>query len=232
MTLRKKTLLIIGITLVALIVVLYALLSSILLSGFARVEEDDTTANTRRVIAALNDDANKLNLTAQDWSDWDDTYRFVEDGNPAYIQSNLTDPTFSKLKLNLMVVVNSSGQIVFGTEFDLATGKKTALPESFKQALKSDSPLLKHQSEQNSLAGLLLLPEHALVISARPILNSQGEGPIHGTFIMGHFLDAETIKQFADRTQTTIKAYRYSDSAFPADFAAIRPNLSPTGLVR
>src|SRR4051812_2138875 len=117
MSLRSKTLLVMAATLVSLVLLLYGALSTIVLSGFAAVEEQETRQNVQRVEEAITAEQAKLNLTAQDWAEWDETYAFIEDGNDSYRQSNLDDATIARLQMSLELFVDSSGQVVFSTGF-------------------------------------------------------------------------------------------------------------------
>src|SRR5687768_2090293 len=114
MTLRTKTLIIIGVTLVGLIVLLYLISQTILLGSYAQLEEQGVRQNVERVQAALLDKLATLNRTAGDWAPWDDTYAFVEDQNEQYIENNLPGSTLPNLKLNFMLFINTSDQLVFG----------------------------------------------------------------------------------------------------------------------
>ena len=119
MTLRKKTLLIIGLTLAGLIVLLYFISQTILLGSYARLEEQSVQQNVERAVTALQDQLSILDSIAGDWAPWDDTYTFVEDVNEAYVAANLTDTAFANLKLNLMLFIDPSNQVVFSKAFDL-----------------------------------------------------------------------------------------------------------------
>ena len=68
MTLRTKTLVIVGSTLVGLICVLYFTLSAIALSSFAQLEEDDVERNLQRVREALSNQMAQMDVTARDWA--------------------------------------------------------------------------------------------------------------------------------------------------------------------
>jgi len=89
MTIRKKTLLIIGVTFVGLVVILYFVSQNILLSSFGRLEEKNTRQNIERVVSALEANIAFIDATADDWATWDDTYAFIEDKNEGYLKSNL-----------------------------------------------------------------------------------------------------------------------------------------------
>ncbi|MEI6043933.1 MAG: response regulator [Chloroflexota bacterium] len=225
MSLRKKTLLIISLTLIALIMALYATLSNILLGGFASLEEREVKDNLARINDALTEDIVNLNLMAIDWAEWDDTYAFVEDGNKEYLTNNFADSTFSRLKFNLVLIADSTGRVIFGTGFDLNSGKKAPLPKGLNQYLNWDGLFLQQPSSINSLAGLIMLPENPLIVVARPILNSSGNSSSRGTMIIGRYLNESVIKQLASRTHTSITAYPFVYNQLPPDFQTARTAL-------
>lgn len=203
MTLRNKTLLIIGATLFSLVGVIYGISSAILLQGFTKVEAEDTKQNVKRVEDALAEEITKLDLTTTDWAEWDDTYTFVRDANKTYARRHLSDVSISRLDLNLMLYVHSSGQIVFSKGYDLERNKQIPILKNFQKHLSAKG-LLQHSDLKDFLTGIILLPEGPMFIASRPILNSQSKGPIRGTLIMGRFLDAARGKQVAERTHLSL----------------------------
>jgi PAS domain S-box-containing protein len=226
MTLRKRTLLIIGLTLIGLIALLYTITSIILLDSFARLEEQDARQNVSRVQSALSDSLQTLNATAGDWAPWDDTYAFVEDGNEAFIQNNLVDSTFANLQLNLMLFIRPSGELVYGKAFDLEKQQEVPIPQGIQPHLATNAPLLRLPDTTSSVTGVILLPEGPMLVASRPILTSNDEGPIRGTLVMGRYLDGAEIESMAQMIHLSLAAYRFDDPQAPADVQAIRPSLS------
>ena len=106
MTLRRKILLIIGVTLVALILGLYKVSSSILLTDFSRLERWDVVRDVKWSKSALVSELADLSDKAEEWAARDDTYQFIQDHNQNYIRANLGDSTFTDLRLNLIVLMN------------------------------------------------------------------------------------------------------------------------------
>src|SRR5262245_54717867 len=200
MTLRKKTLSIVCLTVIALLVVLYISSTTIVMGGFARVEDQNTRKNVQRALDAYTDEIAKLNITANDWASWDATYTFIEDGNQEYIDENVSEATTARLGLSVLVYVHSSGRIVISKGFDRDTMKGIPLPESFQAHLVPSDPLLQHPDLKTGVTGLMLLPEGPLLVAARPILTSNGDGPSRGTLIMGHYLDTALLQRLAERT--------------------------------
>jgi PAS domain S-box-containing protein len=218
MMLRRRMLLVIGLTLVALIVGLYGVSSSILLKDFARLERREAVRDVKRLHSAVANEVDDLNAEAAEWAEWDDTYQFVEDRNRDYIHSNLGETMLGNIRLNFIVFLNRDGQVVWGKGFDRHAQKAVAIPDSLLQLLKESSPLLDHPNTESVHTGVLLLPEGAALVASRPIITSERTGPVRGTLILGRFLDGEAVKQIADRARLTTTVCRVDDPQLPADF--------------
>jgi diguanylate cyclase (GGDEF)-like protein/PAS domain S-box-containing protein len=226
MTLRKKTIIIIGVTLAGLIFILYAISRVILLNSFAELEEQNTRRNVERILSALSDDLSHLNHLTGDWAGWNDTYAFIEDANDDYVKSNLVDETFNELKINIMLFINSSGQIIFGKGFDLKKGKEIPVPKSLQEHISANSLLVCHPDTKSSITGIILLPEGPMLVASRPILTSEEKGPIRGALIMGRYLDSPEIKHLAEKTHLSLTMHNLNNSQIPPDFQAALSGLS------
>jgi PAS domain S-box-containing protein len=225
MTLRRKTLLIVGITNLLLILVLYALFHVIVLGSFAQLEEQLVRQNVERVLSALSDQACTLDTMVFDWAAWDDTYAFIENGDQEYIRSNLVDETFISPRLNVMLFVDASGQIVLGKGFDLEAKVEIPVSQGLREHLAANPYLLRHSDPESSITGILVIPESPMLIASRPILTSEEAGPIRGTLIMGRYFDASEIENLARVTRLSISVHPTDDPQMPADFQAALPSL-------
>ena len=226
MTLRKKTLYIIGVTFLSLILILYFISENILLDGLAEIEEENTHQSVERALSALSKDLSSLETTADDWASWDDTYAFIEDTNPDYIESNLTDETFIGLGLNFMLFIDTSGEIVFGKALDLHNEEEVPISRSLQGYLSASDSLWRHPDTESSITGILLLAEAPLLIASQPILTSEDEGPINGALIMGYYLDATNIDRLGETTLLSLAVQRIDSMRMPTDFQTARLSLS------
>lgn len=221
MKLRHKTLLLISTTLIGLISILYIAASKILLTSFAQLEETDTRENVGRAVDAFTDDINKLNYTVRDWAEWDDTYKFVQDGNQTYRQTNLENATIARLNINLILYVSSAGKTVFGRGFNTQSNQFTFLPVRLQAELQTQKQrLLKHSDVKSNTIGILLLPEAPMIIASRPILTGDGTGPIQGTLVMGRYLDVGEVERLAELTHLSLTTYPLNGSPLPPDAMA------------
>ncbi len=226
MTLRQKTVGIIGVTVLTLIILLSAVSHLMLMRSLNELEEQNTTRNVERVLDALSGNILNLNMLAGDWASWDDTHAFIVDGNDEYIKANLVDSTFPEIDLNLILYIDTSGYIVYGKCFDLGSGTEVPVPVGILEHIQPDSVLLDHEDEDSSLTGILLLPEGPLLLASRPILTSEFEGPIRGTLIMGRYLDSTQIDRLARKTHLSLAVHRLDQPQTEPDIQAALAQVS------
>ncbi|MBI5454428.1 MAG: hypothetical protein HY956_07375, partial [Deltaproteobacteria bacterium] len=196
MKLTGKIILAVALTFVFFSIALYGLSQSIFLGGYENLERDDTARNVSRAVSAFQADLNNISALNVDWASWDDTYDFMFSRNRAYIASTLNDETLAKQRLNLVVYLDSAGRTVFAKAFQYIAMKESPLPPGMKGHLSHGSPLVKPKDE--GVSGMVVLDGGVLMVTAHPILTSEGKGPSRGTLIMGRFLDAEEISYLSN----------------------------------
>jgi diguanylate cyclase (GGDEF)-like protein/PAS domain S-box-containing protein len=227
MQLRNKMFLIMCLSIFSLIVILYATARVILTSSFAKLEEQNTRVNIQRTLDNLSEAQFSLLRTATDWSAWNDTYAFVEDVNEKYIEATLLDENISNLKLNYILYINSSDQVVFSKGIDFNNDNKTIpIPNSLLEHISKNDTILYHPDPMSSISGVLLLPEGPMLIASKPIVTSKYEGPIRGTLIMGRYLDDNEIEYLAEKTHLSLTVNSINDSQISPDMSQARNNLS------
>jgi PAS domain S-box-containing protein len=208
MQLRKKTLLIVGAALICLILVLWATASTILLHDFHNLEVQYVRQDVARALDALDDDLSSLDISARDYAYWDDTYSFVGTRSEEFVKSNFVDATFTYLRLNLLLLLDSSGKTAYSKGFDLKSRTEIPISESLKQhligALASETGTSSIDRAPNSKTGVLTLPEGTLLIASKPILDSNGRGPARGTLILGRYLDTTEISLLSELTHLPV----------------------------
>jgi PAS domain S-box-containing protein len=222
MSLRKRTLVLMLATSLVAIVFFYGVSRAILINSFVQLEEQNAHDNLNRVVNAINDELAALEGTSGDWSNWDDTYFFVRDGSDEYVDTNLTDETFYNLNLNLMVLVNSSGERVYERAFDLENGTNLSIPSDLTRALAPDSPLLALGDENRAITGILMLDGMPALVAARPILTSEVEGPAAGTLMFARYLDSAKIARLSESTRLSLSLTPYDSPDLTADLEAAK----------
>lgn len=226
MTLRKKTNIILGMTFLVLIAILHFASQSLQMGNFARLEESETLEDVDRVVNVLSADSAALESIVSDWAIWDDTYAFIEDRNEGYRESNIVDQTFYNLQIDLLIFINSSGDVVLGKALDRDSGKEMPVPVSLKEHISLNSPLAAHAHVESVTRGFILLHEGPLLVASCPIVTSEKKGPIRGALIMGRYLDDAEIERISGMTLIPLTLSRFDDPQMPPDFQTVLPSLS------
>ncbi|GAM11747.1 oxygen sensor histidine kinase NreB [Geobacter sp. OR-1] len=192
--------------------------------SFALIERQELENDLKQSLNILNAEIQQLSTTAGDYSGWDETYRFVQDENEQYITTSLGESIYTKLRLNVFMVFNNDGRMVFGRGHDYHRKIREPIPGNLLRHLSPGSYLLRHNATDHSLAGLITIPEGTILIVSLPILTGEYQGPIKGTLVMGRFLDGPELKRIGSLVQHNLS---FISSVAPAgyDYAKMRSRL-------
>jgi signal transduction histidine kinase len=226
MTLRRRTLFVVMVTLATLMVLMYAVADITFMRSIVELEQANAQDSVKKVRNIMIKELDELDGTAWDWAAWDDTYAFMEDGNEEYLESNLVPGTFTALRLNFMLYLDSSGQLVYGKAVNLESESEVPLPEGIEVHIAPGSPLLQHEDVESTVTGLIVLPEGPMLVASRPILTSEDEGPIRGTLIMGRALDATEIASLSKISHLNLSVQLLTDEPLPLEIQAAQAALS------
>jgi signal transduction histidine kinase len=214
LTRNRLTAAILLVALAALAVFYYAT-TSVINSAFDTIENRDVHQNTDRAGEALTNFVNQLTFKVFDWSDWDDTYAFVENHNQAYVTSNLLPSALSLIGIHVMLFYNQQQKLVFSESIDPTTDQPVTTSPALLAKFAPGSKLLSTSITSQS-QGLLALPTGVLQFVSAPILTSESGGPIHGTLVFGAWLTPAEITQFATQTQLNVSYWNLLNNSLPA----------------
>ncbi|GAK58452.1 integral membrane sensor signal transduction histidine kinase [Candidatus Vecturithrix granuli] len=226
MTLRKKTIFIIGVIGISLLVILSGISYVIVLDSFTKIEENSVKKQLQLTRRLIDNDLANMSKTLGDWAQWTATYDFMAGTYSDYIAENLMDSTFVTLKLHLILFLDINGTLVLGKAVDIDKGEEVPLSEHLKKVLNPENPLLRHASKTSIKTGILNLPEGPLLVVAHQILTSEGEGPALGTLIMGRYLNTEEIERLAQLTNLLLTIWQVNTAPFPPDVQTAFDRLS------
>ena len=226
MTLRTKTLIIIGITLLGLVAILYFAARLIVLGATEELELAETKEKIALAQSMVASEVANLAQFAGDYAGWDDTYRFIETAEEPYIRSNLVDSTFAETGINLMVFVHASGRMVFGKLYDHLQEREIPLPDDLRNVTLTYPPLVQLRATTDRAEGVIVLDDRPMLVAAHPIITSRRQGPVRGTLIMGRFFDEKVVNRLAQTARLRLSVRRVNDEDLPPDFREALASIS------
>lgn len=201
MKLKMKTAGLIGMTMAAFIVILFLFMRPVILNDAKLMDEESLDKDRERVNSYIASEKQDLQRLNRDWAIWDDTYKFMEDRDMTYIESNLMPETFENNAVNLMLYVNPEKEIVYSDGYDLETGSPLELKRSFQSI-----PEILESAEKGG--GLAIIENDRyghLLIAADEVLTSNEEGPSTGYLIIGIFIDEAFIETMRSELAIDVK---------------------------
>ncbi len=114
-----------------------------------------------------------------------------------------------------------------GVAVDVDSGHVVPVPTEVLTDVVAHPALLRHGNATGAEEGISTLSSAPLLIACQPILTSAAQGPVHGTVLVGRYLDVDEIAALAKQNQVAL-SYRYlTDPALPADFERAQAALTP-----
>lgn len=183
-----------------------ALLAFVILCGYLwytgnRVVEDfqyeDAKARLSLLDRLLENELENQAIKQADWARWDDTYQFMTDHNEAFIISNMNDESLRLIEVNMIAFVNNAGELVYGKQvYDEASGERS-IPDRFLDSFTDESSLLDFDELSSVKKGVLVTPEHMLLVTAQPITTSDGKGSRRGTLIFARYINDHYVNSLS-----------------------------------
>lgn len=198
---------VIGLTLVGAIGALYGPTSAILLNSFVQIEQQKARRDIEQVLSGIANKQADLLGDVTDYAEWDASYVFAQGQTPEYIGTDLTEATFTGLKLDLIRITNAQGQVLYSSGFDHQTEKPLPFPSELQAYLSQN---LTNLPENNQPQQGFVKAAPPSLIAARPIVRSDGKGQAVGLILFGKYLDQETISQIEEMTRLAIELHPIS----------------------
>jgi sensor domain CHASE-containing protein len=193
-SLRVRTFVILVIVVFSYTALSYLVQRLVILPSFVAVEQESARKDVLRCVEALRREVQEIDGVVRDWANWNDTYKFIQDRHNDYIKANLTLPSYKKVRMNLIYLLDTEGRVVWGEIWSLERGVSIAMPDFPSEALPGTHALLQPEAGETSLpregrSGVFTTTLGPMLVASRPILQSNNEGPVRGTLIMGRFVD-------------------------------------------
>lgn len=186
----------------------YTLFWFLLIGGFSKIEKIGVQLELKQFNKLIQNNIGSLVPTSNDWSKWDETYKFVKNKNQAYINGNLNKLSFYSLEVHAMSFITPKGEIIYTKIQNEKRNSNKKLTQQFNKKILSLPILQKFETKTSNHKGLILINNKPMIITSTPIYNSDGEGKCRGTYIIGRFLN---IKQLQNNYEYPLQFFLYND---------------------
>ncbi|MBX9913545.1 MAG: diguanylate cyclase [Pseudomonadaceae bacterium] len=223
MTLRKRMFWLFTPLLVLTLVIAYGLSERILLSRFDAQDHALLLNDVERLRSRLDSLISRSEDLLRTYSEWDDTYQFMQGQQPDFVRSNMDEQSLALLNFDFMVFLDLEGRVVteqwLPPDLTDMLSVGTQHPTNY-ESLRADILQLGQQLAKHNLASLdvdgrgqlLLLQGTPLLLLASPISNTQSFAEPIGTIVAGHFIDAERFESLKNQVDGNLQLIEPSNA--------------------
>lgn len=204
MNIRTKVISLLALLFVILIGIEVAVQREVLMPSFAALERDDAKVAMKRIEYALDVSLDGLEVTAADWGNWGDVYRYVQAPSEQFVRTNITPAALRQLQVDALMIVDLEGRVVLSSTRDPATGARMSLDFADLAALPADFPWRANLAPGKPAKGLIRTNRGAMMLAAAPVLDGSGAGKPQGMVIMGRLMTPAEVRALAARAQTDL----------------------------
>ena len=209
------------------ILLLYGVLSCgiecfVVFPSFVLQERLEADKDLNRCLEALRREIHYLDEFVHDWAAWDDAYDFVQNTNMDFIRSNLVHTTFIDNRLNLVMLLDLDGHVLWKKMLDLETGLELNITELPDDRIPMSHAFMAHTKDiESSVAGVYATEKGPLLVASRPVIRSLHHGPAKGYLVMGRFLNERYMKTLKGQTKVDHRYWLSQDMSMPDESRSI-----------
>src|SRR6267142_5162967 len=172
--------------------------------SFAELERANARVAMRRINFALDLVIDRIAVSATDWGNWVDTYRFMQDRNPEFIKTDITNVALRQLNINVMLILDLDGSVLASKSLELKSDRPLELDLAARKALPIDFPWRANLRAARPARGLMATNRGILMLATAPVLDGNGGGPVRGMIAMGRLLSASDVRNIGAQAQADL----------------------------
>jgi sensor domain CHASE-containing protein len=176
----------------------------LLLPRFEQIERDNALTAMKRIDAGVTQALEVLQVSATDWGNWADTYRFMLDHNADFAAQNLNPVSMRQLHLTALAFIDLQGNIIWSHSMDPESSAPLPLDLLARSELPADLPWLQNLRSSAAAYSLIGTNHGVLLAAVAPILDGFGHGPSRGLVLMGRLLTAAEIAEIGTKAHTAV----------------------------
>lgn len=202
---RKVLLLNITLALISVLVV-FIVGHQIWNKGYLTLEKNDVRDNTNRAYQAWAEEVDVLSSIVGDWASWDEMYEFAQQPwDREFERKNLDDAAMANLKLNMIILTDTKGDIIYAKKMNMDNSKKSTISDEMIVHGKKINDLLPMTlARKNTMKGFVMLWDHPAFVSAQRITTSEFGGPSPGVLILVRNADEDYVGKIAKRVRVAM----------------------------
>ena len=156
------------------------------------------------------------------WASRNDTFAFLSANDSSFIKNNLAsgalaDKSLSDMGINLLLFMDSYGQIAFSRYLD-EYGSSIEIPPDLPDQLSLYGFCPGCLDKHSKYSGIILISNRPMLVVTNPVTMRKGDGASAGRVVLGRDLTDKEVSRLSQITQLHITIKSLNDEKMPSDF--------------
>ncbi len=167
---------------------------------FDRIEQDWARRELELAMHGPDAELSEMQDFCITWSQWDDAYKFMQDGNQAFIDSNMGRDAIVMPGYTSFTFIRADRTLLYSEAYD-DKGEPLHITELERPHWDPAAPLLaKVEGAEAALGKRGIMPSSAgmLMVVCQPVLRTDGSGPPAGWLILSRQLNDRRVAGFSE----------------------------------
>jgi sensor domain CHASE-containing protein len=183
--------------------------NNLLQTQYSTLEQQFLERNLRRVSNEVSKQLAQLERWAVDYGNWSATYDYLQGNYPSYPAEEWTLSVQVNLGVDTVILTDLNRTILHSKSMDDGANifRET---EDYELALVN-LDVLYLVRDQISVTGLMLVNDRLALVTAKPVLTTEGEGPSVGTLFLLQYADEELISDLNRSLALDVALFVYDE---------------------
>lgn len=202
-TILSRMLIIYGAGIASILVILIGVMFIFVAPKFRDLQENETAHREEVVRQAFRAEVDRLSELARTNAVWDDAYAYARGvGSRSFTATNFSAEALRQIELSGVIILDRRGRVLYRT--DAAEPAPDPLLERVVEAATKSSHFTPMSSDAIR-TGVVSVAGQAAIISAAPIVRSDGSGAPAGRMILARALDPVLIERLSVQAQMPLR---------------------------
>lgn len=218
MTLKSKTWTILIVAFACFIVGFFVVFRYSVYENYGEIEKWIAADHMQLIQAVLVNEITTLDGIARDWGGRVDATLLSRNSHDYYEKRYLQGGVFAKLRLNMVLILDADGGVVYAGGYDLSGGKRRQLPDEHVEHL---AVIAKMEETGDSTSGIIMLPGDIPVLVGWSKMSGGSMSSV-GTVVVGRYLISSDARRVASRSGFVLRILESVDLAPPDGSEIVR----------
>ena len=184
---------------------IYGLVMFVWVKNYEMLEQNSVHDNIRRTQYLWSKEQATLVTVVGDWAPWDDLFAFARQPNSReFVEKNLQDASMANLQVDIAVVTDPAGKILFAKAIDQGEKREIPVPTELQRHINPGQHYLTGLQGETPLNGLIWLGNQPALLAAQRIFKSDHSGESPGILFFLRKVDDKLLKEMADIVQAPV----------------------------